>query len=305
MVGKILSWLLLGILIAVAIFLVYYVVSSRLYASKGQKFKPYFSLYTIISPSMTPNIKVYDTVFDVRVDDINTIKKGDIITFVSASSLGEGLTVTHRVNEVVKTSDGQVKLRTKGDANDTEDSALVDQEHLIGRVLFKIPQLGRIQMFLQKKGAMLFCLLIPALIIVIYDIFKVMRLSNVKKEIDVATEEVPDSKKIKQDKLKKELEDKFINVSKTDDIMTTRVDEVKANDNHQDIVENEVSDVKEINVVEEDIKESNEVEEEPIQEVVNIEDDDIDMKNILANIKKLNKEQGVDDIFDDLPKPKK
>jgi len=48
--------------------LVYYFVAVRIYAAKGSGHEPKFSLYTIITPSMTPNINVYDVVVDVKVD---------------------------------------------------------------------------------------------------------------------------------------------------------------------------------------------------------------------------------------------
>ena len=79
--------------------------------------------------------------------------------FISSSSLSDGMTLTHRVVGVVETSDGY-KFRTKGDNNSVADSSLVDSTKIIGKVAFKIPQLGRIQFLLQSKGGLLFALLI-------------------------------------------------------------------------------------------------------------------------------------------------
>ena len=209
-VTKILSWFLLSFLVLIALLLIYNIVSSKIYEIKGQKYEPEIALYTIISPSMEPNINVYDVVVTKKVKDPSTIKVGDVITFVSSSSLGEGLTVTHRVKDIVTTED-DIKFRTQGDNNPIPDSSLASSKNVMGKVLFKIPWVGHIQFFLQSKGGWLFALLIPAMIVVAYDIYKVIRLSNIKQKVEESTREKPTDDKLneRKEKLKKNLQEKF------------------------------------------------------------------------------------------------
>ena len=213
-VSKVFSWFLLIVLILVASFLVYYVVAANIYARKGEEFKPKFSLYTIISPSMVPNIKVYDVIFDVRIDDLTKLKEGDVITFVSSGYLNEGMTVTHRIVDIIETEEG-LKFRTKGDNNLVPDSALVEPGNIIGKTLFKIPQLGRVQSLLATKGGWLFLVLLPALGIIIYDIIKIIKLTTVKKKVDqsILDNEVKiDPEQIKREEERKEiLKSKYLN----------------------------------------------------------------------------------------------
>ena len=61
-VSGIISWVVLVILVIIALLLLYYFVSAKIYAQKGEEYKPAFALYTILSPSMVPNIKVYDVI---------------------------------------------------------------------------------------------------------------------------------------------------------------------------------------------------------------------------------------------------
>lgn len=206
---KVLSWIVLIFLILLATILIYYVVSSKIYEAKGKKYEPLISLYTIISPSMEPNINVYDVVITRRVKP-EEIKEGDVITFISSSTLGEGLTITHRVKSVIKT-EGDIKFRTQGDNNPIPDSALVTSNNLLGKVVFTIPFLGYIQFMLQSKSGWLFFLLIPAIIVVIYDVVKVIKLSNVKQRLnETLKEEEKDEVLVeKQEKLKEELKEKF------------------------------------------------------------------------------------------------
>lgn len=210
-ISKVFSWFLLTILVLVAGFLVYYVVSVNIYARKGEQFKPKFSLYTIISPSMVPNINVYDVIFDVRVDDLTKLKEGDVITFVSTGYLNEGMTVTHRIVDIIETDEG-LKFRTKGDNNLVPDSALVEPGNVIGKTLFKIPQLGRVQSLLATKGGWLFLVLLPALGVIIYDIIKIIKLTAVKKKVDQSI--LDNEVKIDPEQIKREEERKEILKSK-------------------------------------------------------------------------------------------
>ena len=72
---------------------------------------------------------------------------------------------------------------TKGDANSAVDSDKVFPNNVLGKVLFKIPQLGRIQFFLASKGGWLIGILIPALAIIAYDIYKVIKLVILKSKL--------------------------------------------------------------------------------------------------------------------------
>ena len=183
-ISNVISWSIFAILAIIALFLVYYVIAAQLYANKGEKYKPAFSLYTIISGSMEPTIKVYDVVFDVKVDDPSKLKEGDVITFVSSSSLTSGETITHRIKQVIETDSG-LKFRTKGDNNPVPDDAYVDADKVLGKVAFKIPQLGRIQFLILKSGGWLFLILIPSLGIVIYDVLKIFNLDKTKKCVKI------------------------------------------------------------------------------------------------------------------------
>ena len=203
---NIISWTIFALLILIALFLLYYAIATQIYAKKGEKYKPAFSLYTIISGSMKPNINVYDVVVDTKVDNPEDIKVGDIITFTSSSSLTYGVTITHRVI-AIDNSNGVYRYRTQGDNNLVPDDTYVEFGNILGKVLFKVPQLGRVQFLLLKAGSWLFIILIPSLGIVIYDILKVLKLAGTKKKIDNTLNNKKDNviSKEKQEKLKEDI----------------------------------------------------------------------------------------------------
>ena len=172
----ILSWTIFALLIICAILLVYYFIATKIYAKKGSGYEPRFSLYTIISPSMTPNIKVYDVVVDVKVNSPEDVNIGDVITFNSDRPELHGGTITHRVISITKDNDGNYLYQTKGDANLMEDEGLVPYEKIVGKVSFKIPQLGRIQFFLASSFGWIVVILVPTLYVIIKDILKALKI---------------------------------------------------------------------------------------------------------------------------------
>ncbi len=220
-VTDVISWTCLCLLILIATCIIWYVVSAKIYAAKGEKYIPYFSLYTIISPSMEPHIKVYDVILDTRVDDPADIKVGDVITFISSGSLSAGMTITHRVVDIVNTDEG-LRFITKGDNNETPDGAAVLPENVLGKTLLKIPMLGRIQFLLANKGAWIIVVMLPALGIIIYDLIKLFQVSGLKNKIEnVITEDKPINKeeqKIKEEARKKEIKEKLAKKEKEHEV---------------------------------------------------------------------------------------
>ena len=187
-ITTVVSWTLFVLLIIIGILLIYYYISVRLYATKGDKYEPKFSVYTIVSGSMEPTINLYDVIVNRRVDDINEIKVNDVITFISTWNVTKGMTITHRVVGSKTLDDGSICLITRGDNNTQEDSACVTKSNIIGVTKAVIPGLGKIQFFLSSKIGWLFLILIPALYIIVKDVLKIIKMSidnkNQKKQID-------------------------------------------------------------------------------------------------------------------------
>ena len=106
----------------------------------------------------------------VRISNAKDINKGDVITF-NPSSGGEAY-LTHRVTEKLTNYQGSgvTCFRTKGDANNTEDSFLIDESRVIGKVQFHVPKLGVVVRFVQLR----WYFIIP-LIILILVFFKMMK----------------------------------------------------------------------------------------------------------------------------------
>ena len=168
----------------------FYFVSLKLYEAKGSKYRPFFSVYTIVSQSMVPTINVLDVIINKTVDKPTDIKVNDIITFESTGVLSYGKTVTHRVQDYYDESASDYEYVTKGDNNPIKDDTPASYSNLIGKVVLKIPGLGNVQRFVGSKIGWLVVVIIPALVIIIQDIMKLIKVSNVKKRAEIENQKI-------------------------------------------------------------------------------------------------------------------
>lgn len=173
-VAKVFLYSILIILILVAVGFSAYMVDVVKNIKSGETKPPLLNAYIIISPSMVPTIKVEDAIIIYR-ESPEKLKIGDIITFNSSDPRYSGLTITHRIVGIEKSNDGNLLFRTKGDNNNSEDTALVSSDNIFGRVILKIPKIGYIQYVLTQGYGWLLLVVIPCLGIVIYDIIKLVK----------------------------------------------------------------------------------------------------------------------------------
>jgi signal peptidase len=140
---------------------------------------------------MIPNIKVYDAVVDVRVNDESELKVGDIITFNSDFIDTNGYTITHRIVSI-DTSNGRTLYYTKGDHNAIQDEGYITFDNITGKVKFIIPNLGYLQAFVTSKLGWLIVIIIPAFIIILADVIRLFKVYRIKNQI----EEMPRLKEV-------------------------------------------------------------------------------------------------------------
>lgn len=206
---KVLSSIAISFSCLIILFLLSNTILAQLNAN-NEDYRPLISVYTIVSPSMTPVIEVYDVVVNVRVSRAEKIEVGDIITYKSKSSLSEGMTITHRVVGIDKQSDGKIRFITQGDNNSEPDANYVEFEDVIGKEILIIPWLGNLQFLLSSYKGWIFILLIPISIILIKDIFKLIDLFGLNSRVNkLITEEVDKEKQRLEEERKQELKEKL------------------------------------------------------------------------------------------------
>ena len=180
-ISRILSYTFIVILMFIASFFILYVACGKIAEKRGEN--PPFGLYTIISPSMMPNIKVYDVVF-VKKTDTKNLKVNDVITFYSTNKYFGNTPITHRIVDIIDVPDRGIVYQVKGDANQKADAERVSPNNVLGKVVFKIPQLGKIQFYLASKSGWFIALLIPTIFILVYDVYKIVSLIKIKNTMN-------------------------------------------------------------------------------------------------------------------------
>lgn len=163
--------------------LLLYVADIKIRAAKGDYSAPVFNAYVVLSGSMLPNIQIKDIVVTKKVP-AEDLEIGDIITFIAPDSRYGGISITHRIldkyyDETLET----YTYRTKGDNNNVADSTLVPNTNILGKVILKVPKLGYLQDLLSSKGGLIIVVLIPCLVILSYDIMKMLKKLGLKTKL--------------------------------------------------------------------------------------------------------------------------
>ena len=123
----------------------------------------------VLTDSMYPEIKSGDLII-CHTAQADEVKVGDVISFYDPMGNGTSV-VTHRVLEI-KTENGQITFRTKGDNNNTEDQVPVKADDLIGIYRSRIPMVGHVAMFMQTTPGLIVCVVLPIILLVGYDMLR-------------------------------------------------------------------------------------------------------------------------------------
>ena len=179
---KLLSLIVIAFVCVITFFLLYYIVTSQIH-SKDENYRPGISIYTIVSPSMTPVINVYDVVVNVRPSGPEAVQIGDIITYKSKAANSEGMTITHRVVAIDKTQDGKIEYMTQGDNNSEPDGLFVTFDQVIGKEIMIVPKVGKLQFLIANKKGWLLLLIIPIGIYLLKELFKLINLFGLRNKV--------------------------------------------------------------------------------------------------------------------------
>jgi hypothetical protein len=105
---------------------------------------------------------------------IHTLELEDVVSFFSKEAYMNGRIITHRVVEKEISGTGQVLLTTRGDANSSTDIHRVDEENLIGKLVWVSGEgnvFAKLINFLFGRAGFFTCIALPAILISVF-IFK-------------------------------------------------------------------------------------------------------------------------------------
>ena len=179
---KVVTWLLVAFTVFMMIFTI--VTVTTVDRNDRSIFGVKFYIVQTDSMSLSENNKDMDVHFNAgdiviikNVDDSRALQAGDIIAFMSTNSVSYGETVTHMIREVKKTEDGKVLgYVTYGTNTGTDDEALVEPEYVLGAYSGKLPGVGNFFAFVKSTPGYIVCILVPFLLLILYNGVNVIRL---------------------------------------------------------------------------------------------------------------------------------
>jgi signal peptidase I len=172
---KIASGTITTILTLLLLFMVFVVISSK--ASGGEPNFLGYQLKTVLSGSMEPTFKTGSVIAIKPLENPNTLKKDDIITFM----LTQDTLATHRIIDVIN-NDAGTMYQTKGDNNEDPDSQPVLAQNVVGKYTgFTIPYAGYLIDFTKSKNGTALLLIIPGLLLLAYSALTIF---NALKELE-------------------------------------------------------------------------------------------------------------------------
>ena len=118
--------------------------------------------YVVLSGSMEPRLETGSLCFINKKDKFESLKKNDIIAF----KMKDGSLVTHRVVEIDNNG-----IVTKGDANESNDLALVNKNNYVGKTIFSIPKIGYVVKSFQSPNGKIISFAFVILLFVIAFLF--------------------------------------------------------------------------------------------------------------------------------------
>lgn len=206
-VGKILVWFLLTLSIFMMVFTVISV------ATLDRNDRTFLGLrgYIVTSDSMSKTDFSAGDFIVVKNVKPDTLKEGDIISFISRNGESFGETVTHKIRKITKDANGNPGFITYGTTTNTNDREVVTYEYVLGKYSFRIAKAGRFFNFLRSTTGYLLFILLPFGLIIGYQVFNLIRLSGKYKKEQLeqmqAERDELEAEKLETERLIKELKE--------------------------------------------------------------------------------------------------
>ena len=165
---KIISTVLVWLVVIVAVFMMIFTIISVNTFNRNDRNLFGFRFYVVLSDSMSKtDFDAGDLVLIKEVDP-TTLQEGDIIAYQSQNSENYGQTVTHKIRAKTTDANGNPGFVTYGTTTGVDDETVVTYPFILGKYQFALPKVGTFFQFLKTPQGYIVCILIPFLLLIIY-----------------------------------------------------------------------------------------------------------------------------------------
>lgn len=186
---KVATWLL----VAVTVFMMIFTIVTVSTVDRNDRNLFGLRFYIVLTDSMSKSehnadmdvhFNAGDIVIIKNVENPYGLKSGDIIAFLSTNEESYGETITHMIREPKRTAEGNlIGYVTFGTNTGTDDESLVEPSYVLGTYAGKLPGVGNFFVYLRTTPGYILCILIPFLLLILYNGVNVIRLfRRYKKE---------------------------------------------------------------------------------------------------------------------------
>ena len=127
-----------------------------------------YRVFTVATGSMEPLYMVNDVILVEEVD-INTLKVGDDVAYIGASSENKGIIITHRIIEIRKNDKGEDLYILQGINNDYEDPAIYGHQ-ILGEVRGKVLIINTINHLVKNIYGFFFLVFCPLVLVIFLEV---------------------------------------------------------------------------------------------------------------------------------------
>jgi signal peptidase len=163
-VKSILVWTFVGIAVIMMLFTLFSVNTF----DKTDRDVFGYKFFIVQTDSMSDTFRAGDIVIVNEIDP-TTLVAGDIITFISQNEDSFNETITHKIRSLTKDENGEPAFVTYGTTTDSDDETVVTYPYILGKYSFHLPWIGRFFQFLKTTPGYIVCILVPFLLLMIYN----------------------------------------------------------------------------------------------------------------------------------------
>ncbi len=165
---NIISTALVWIVVVIAVLMMIFTIVSVNTFDRNDRSIFGFRCYTILSDSMSATDFDAGDLILVKEVDPTTLKEGDIIAYQSQAPENYGATVTHKIRAKATDANGNPGFITYGTTTGVDDEVVVTYPFILGKYEVAIPNVGTFFQFLKTPQGYIVCILIPFLLLIIY-----------------------------------------------------------------------------------------------------------------------------------------
>ena len=181
-IKNILVWAIVAFAVGMMIFTV---ISVRSF-DKNNRSLFGFKFFVVRTDSMAATDFDAGDIVLVREVDPSGLKEGDIISYTSMNSANYGETVTHKIRRLTRDANGNPGFITYGTTTGVDDEMVVTFPYVIGKYVGRLPKVGTFFTFLRTTPGYICCILIPFLLLMLYQGFNCINLFRQYKKEQMA-----------------------------------------------------------------------------------------------------------------------